>query len=41
MVFDVHQRKTLGENCKEVYKLWRERNTKTRINVGAKLLLNQ
>jgi hypothetical protein len=24
MVFHVHQRKTLGENYKEVYELWRE-----------------
>jgi hypothetical protein len=33
--------KTLGENYKAVYELWRERNPKTRTNVGAKLLLNQ
>jgi hypothetical protein len=30
-----------GENCKASYKLWRGRNPKKRINVDAKLLLNQ
>jgi len=33
--------KTLGENYKEAYELWRDRNLMTRINIGAKLLLNQ
>ena len=32
---------TLRENYKEVYKLWRERNPVARINVDAKVLLNQ
>jgi len=32
---------TLRENYKEVYKLWRERNTVARINLDAKALLNQ
>ena len=31
---------TLGENCKEAYELWRDRNP-TRINIDAKLPLNQ
>jgi hypothetical protein len=33
--------KTLGENYKEAYKLWRERNQMKRINIDAKALLNQ
>jgi hypothetical protein len=33
--------KKLGENYKAAYKLWRERNPKTRTNVDAKLLLYQ
>jgi len=33
--------KTLGENYKEAYVLWRERNRMTRKNIGAKLLLNE
>jgi len=33
--------KTLRENYKEVYKLWRERNPVTRMNIEAKALLNQ
>jgi len=32
---------TFGENYKEAYKLWRERNPVTRMNIGAKALLNQ
>ena len=32
---------TLRENFKEVYKLWRGRNTVARINLDAKALLNQ
>ena len=32
---------TLRENCKEVYKLWRDRNSVARINLDAKALLNQ
>jgi len=35
------QGKTLGENYKEVYELKRERNSTMRINIDAKLLLNQ
>jgi len=31
---------TLGENYKEAYKLWRERNPMTRMNIDAKALLN-
>jgi len=33
--------KTLRENYKEAYKLWRERNPVTRMNMDAKALLNQ
>ena len=33
--------KTLRENYKEVYELWRERNPVTRMNIDAKALLNQ
>ena len=33
--------KTLGENYKEAYKLWRDRNPMTRLNIDAKALLNQ
>ena len=33
--------KTLGQNYKEAYELWREMNTMTRRNIGAKLLLNE
>ena len=36
--FTYIKEKTLRENYKEVYKLWRER---TKINIGAKALLNQ
>jgi hypothetical protein len=32
---------TLGENYKEAYKLWRERNPTMRMNVDAKALPNQ
>ena len=32
---------TLEENYKEAYKLWRERNPMTRMNIDAKALLNQ
>ena len=39
--FTCIKEKTLRENHKEVYKLWRERNTVTRMNVDAKALLNQ
>jgi len=41
VVFCVHKEKTLRENYKEVYKLWRERNPVTRMNIDAKALLNQ
>ena len=33
--------KTLGENYKEAYKLWRERNPVSRMNIDAKALFNQ
>jgi len=32
---------TLIENYKDAYKLWRERNAVTRMNIDAKALLNQ
>jgi len=32
---------TLGESYKEAYKLWRERNPITRMNIDAKAVLNQ
>jgi len=41
VVFHIHKKKTLRENYKEVYKLWRERNPVARINLDAKALLNQ
>jgi len=33
--------KTLGENYKEAYKLWRERKPVTRMNIDANVLFNQ
>jgi hypothetical protein len=33
--------KTLGENYKEAYKLWRDRNPVKRMNTEAKALFNQ
>ena len=39
--FMYFKEKTLGENYTEAYELWRDRNLTTRINIGAKLLLNQ
>jgi len=33
--------KTLGENYKEAYKLWRDRNPMARMNIDAKALFNQ
>jgi len=33
--------KTIRENYMELYKLWRERNSVTRMNIDAKILLNQ
>ena len=33
--------KAQGENYKEAYKLWRDRNPMTRLNTDAKALLNQ
>ena len=33
--------KTLEENYKEAYRLWKERNPLTRMNIDAKALLNQ
>jgi hypothetical protein len=33
--------RTLGENYKEAYKLWRDRNPMTRMNIDAKSLFNQ
>jgi hypothetical protein len=41
VVFHVHEKKTLGENYKEAYKLWRERTPITRTNIDAEALLNQ
>jgi len=43
VVFHVQyiKEKTLGENYKEAYKLWRERTPMTRMNIDAKALLNQ
>jgi len=41
VVFTNIKEMTLGENYKEVYKLWRERNPVARINLDAKALLNQ
>jgi hypothetical protein len=32
--------KTLGENYKEVYKFWSERNSAKRMNIDAKVLFN-
>jgi len=40
VVFHVHKN-TLRENYTEAYKLWRERNPMTRMNIDAKGLLNQ
>jgi hypothetical protein len=39
--FTYIKEKILRENYKEAYKLWRERNPVTRINMDAKTLLNQ
>jgi len=39
--FTYIKEKTLRENYKEVYKLWRERNPVTRMNIDAKALSNQ
>ena len=39
--FTYIEEKTLGENYKETYKLWRDRNPLTRLNIDAKALLNQ
>ena len=39
--FKYVKEKTLRETYKEVYKLWRERNPVTRMNIDAKALLNQ
>jgi len=33
--------KALGENYKEAYKLWIDRNSMTKLNIDAKALLNQ
>jgi hypothetical protein len=33
--------KTLGDNYNEAYELWRERNSKIRINIDVKSLLNK
>jgi hypothetical protein len=35
------KKETLGENYKEAYKLWKERNPMTRMNIVAKALLKQ
>jgi hypothetical protein len=37
VVFHVHQRKDIGENYKEAFELWRERNPMMRINTNATL----
>jgi hypothetical protein len=39
--FTYIKEKALGENYKEAYKLWRERNPMTRMNIDAKATLNQ
>ena len=39
--FTYIKEKTLGEKYNEAYKLWRERNPKTRMNIDTKALLNQ
>jgi hypothetical protein len=39
--FTYIKEKTLRQNYKEAYKLWRERNPMTRMNIDAKALLNQ
>ena len=39
--FTYIKEKTLRENYKEAYKLWRERNRMTRMNIDAKALVNQ
>jgi len=39
--FTYIKEKTLRENYKEAYKLWRERNPVMRMNMDAKALLNQ
>ena len=39
--FTYNKEKTLRENYKEAYKLRRERNPMTRMNIDAKALLNQ
>ena len=39
--FTYIKEKTLGENYKEAYKLWRDRNPMTRLITDAKALLNQ
>ena len=41
MCFTYIKEKTLRENYKEAYKLWRDRNPMTRLNIDAKVLLNQ
>jgi hypothetical protein len=35
------KQKALGEKYKEAYKVWRERNPMTRMNIDAKALLNK
>ena len=39
--FTYVKEKTLGENYKEAYRLWRDRNPMMRLNTDAKALLNQ
>jgi hypothetical protein len=39
--FTYIKEKTLEENYKEAYRLWRERNPMTRMNIDAKALLKQ
>jgi len=39
--FTYIKEKTVRQNYKEAYNLWRERNPATRMNMDAKALLNQ
>jgi len=39
--FTYIKEKALGENYKEAYKLWRDRNPMTRLNIDTKSLLKQ
>jgi len=39
--FAYTEEKTLGENYKEAYKFWRERNPMTKMSIDSKVLLNR